>query len=85
MSAKVPPRPCPPSQPPPPPALATLGVVAARLGVPPYRVDYILKTRPAIRPRAWAAGARCFDEAAIALIQEELLAIDASRADRGDQ
>lgn len=63
----------------PPPALATIGLVAARLRVPVHRVEYVLRTRPSIHAKARAAGARCFDEAAIARIRHELNAIEARR------
>ena len=59
------------------PRLATIGEVARALGVPQHRVEYVLRTRPHIRPRARAGRARCFDAAAIAQIRHELHAIDA--------
>lgn len=59
------------------PRLATVGEVASLLGVPPQRVEYILRTRPHIRPVATAGGARCFDDVAIAQIRHELITIDA--------
>lgn len=59
--------------------LATLGEVARLLNVPPHRIEYILRSRPHIRPRALAAGARCFDDDALAQIRHELNAIDAKR------
>ena len=65
------------------PTLATTGEVAKTLGVPPQRIEYILRTRPHIRPRAIAAGARCFDDTAIGLIRDELDAIAERRLSQG--
>ena len=62
------------------PKLATLGEVAKLLDVPPHRIEYVVRTRQHIQPRAMAAGVRCFDDDAIALIRHELNAIDARRA-----
>ena len=64
------------------PKLATIGEVAKLLNVPPRRIEYILRSRPHIMPRATAAGARCFDDEGIAQIRYELSAIDARRDDR---
>lgn len=58
------------------PQLATIGQVARILNVPVHRVEYILRTRLSIQPRARAGCARCFDEAAIALIREQLERIE---------
>lgn len=63
-----------------PPRLATIGEVANILNAPLHRIEYIVRTRPHVKPRAIAAGARCFDDRAIALIRHELNAIDARRA-----
>jgi len=65
------------------PRLATVGEVANLLKVPLHRVEYILRSRPHIRPRATAAGARCFDDDAIAEIRHELNRIDA-HTNRGE-
>ena len=62
------------------PKLATVGEVAKLLNVALHRVEYVLRSRPHIRPRATAAGARCFDDVAIARIRHELNAIDARHA-----
>ena len=59
------------------PRLATIGEVARILDVPPYRIEYVLRTRPHIRPRATAGNARCYDDHAIAQIRHELNKIDA--------
>ncbi|MBU0716733.1 MAG: helix-turn-helix domain-containing protein [Planctomycetes bacterium] len=64
------------------PRLATTGEVAHLLGEPVHRIQYILRTRN-IMPRATAAGARCFDDEAIARIRYELHLVDARRAGGG--
>ena len=66
-----------------PPRLATIGEVARLLRVPPRRIEYVLRSRPHIRPRATAGGARCFDDDAIAQIRHELNLIDARRGGGG--
>ena len=65
------------------PKLATIGEVAKLLEVPPRRIEYILRSRGHIKPRATAAGARCFDDDAIEQIRCEIVAIDAKRRRRG--
>lgn len=62
------------------PLLATPGQIALRLGVPKHRIDYILRSRRYIKPRAIAGMARCFDDDAVAQIRHELNAIDARNA-----
>ena len=64
------------------PKLATIGEVAKLLNVPPHRIEYVLRTRPYIRPRAMAAGVRCFDDDAISQIRHELNSIDARHGGR---
>lgn len=64
------------------PRLATIGEIASALDVRVHQVEYILRTRPHIRPRATAGTARCFDDAAIAAIRHEVNAIAARR--KGD-
>lgn len=66
------------------PKLATVGQIADLLDAPVYRIEYILRSRRHIRPRAIAAGARCFDDHGVSLIRHELNAIDARRAERED-
>ena len=66
----------------PPPKLVTVGVIAFELGVPVDRVSRILRSRPHIKPRAYAGHTRLFDNNAIALIRHELNAIDARKAAR---
>lgn len=63
------------------PRLATVGKLALLLRVPVHRIQYVLRTRPHIRPRARAGGIRCFDDDAIAEIRHELNAIDARRTE----
>jgi len=65
------------------PRLATPAEVARILGVPLHRVEYVLRSRAHIRPRAIAGSVRCFDDEAIARIRHELNAIDARRAGKG--
>lgn len=62
------------------PRLATVGEVAKLLRIPPSRVEYVLRSRPHIRPKATAGGARCFDDEGIAQIRHALNAIDARRS-----
>jgi hypothetical protein len=65
-----------------PPRVVTVGVIASELGVRLDRVLRILRTRPHIRPRAYAGAVRLFDNAAIAQVRDELDAIDARREAR---
>ncbi len=61
-----------------PPFLDTSGRVAAKLGVPVHRVQYVLKSRQIV-PSAFAGRLRLFNRAAVARIRHELNAIDARR------
>jgi len=61
------------------PRLATIGKIAEMLNVPLRRIEYVLRSRPHISPRATAGNARCFDDDAIAQIRYELNTIDARR------
>ena len=63
-----------------PPRLMTPAEIAKGLGIPLHRVEYILRSRPRIQPRALAGNARCFDDAAVAAVRHEVNAIDARRA-----
>jgi hypothetical protein len=54
------------------PRLITIGVIAAELGKPPHRIEYVLRTRPHIRPAAYAGTVRLFDRNAVALVKHEL-------------
>lgn len=62
------------------PQLRTPGVLAELLAVPLHRVDYILRTRPHIRPTARAGRLRLYDNEALAMLRHELNVIDAYRA-----
>lgn len=62
-----------------PPQLRTPGVLAALLGVPLHRVEYVLRTRRHIRPAARAGRLRLYDSQALAMLRHELKAIDARR------
>jgi hypothetical protein len=66
------------------PRLRTPGVLAELLGVPLHRVDYILRTRPHIRPAARAGRLRLYDNHALAMLRHELNSIDSCRS-RGAQ
>jgi hypothetical protein len=66
------------------PRLRTPGVLAELLGVPLHRVDYILRTRPHIRPAARAGRLRLYDNHALAMLRHGLNSID-SRRSRGAQ
>ena len=61
------------------PQLRTPGVLAELLAVPLHRVDYILRTRPHIRPTARAGRLRLYDNEALAMLRHELNVIDAHR------
>jgi hypothetical protein len=65
-----------------PPRLVTVGVIASELGVRLDRVQRVLRTRPHIRPKAYAGMVRLFDNAAIAQVLDELNGIDARREAR---
>ena len=65
------------------PCLRTTGVVAGELGVGLPRVQYVLRTRPHIKPSAKAGNLRVFDWRAVAMIRHEISAIDARRS-RGE-
>ncbi len=62
-----------------PVALLTSGRIAAELGVRLPRVVYVLATRPHIKPRARAGTLRLYDRHAIAMIRDELNAIESHR------
>ncbi len=59
--------------------LVTAAEIAARLGQPPRRVQWILATRPHIRPAARAGTVRVYSTAAIAQVQDEVDRIDMRR------
>ena len=51
-----------------PPQLRTPGVIARELGESLQRVQYILRTRPHIRPAALAGRLRLYDREAVAMV-----------------
>jgi len=65
-----------------PPRMRTPGIVAQELGESLQRVQYVLRTRPHIKPAALAGRLRLYDRQAVAMVREELHAIDARRARR---
>ncbi|MEO0630412.1 MAG: hypothetical protein AAFY46_06755 [Planctomycetota bacterium] len=64
------------------PSLRTPGVIARDLGHPLHRVQYILNTRPHIRPAARAGRVRLYDLEAVEAIRVEIERIVA-RAEGG--
>lgn len=64
------------------PKLVTSGVIASECGVPIHRVLRVLRTRPSIKPAAYAGNVRLYDRATIARVRHELTAIDARRCHR---
>ena len=64
------------------PKLDTTGRIAAKLGVPVHRVQYIISTR-AIAPAAYAGRLRLYDRDAVAMVRHALTAIDARRGEGG--
>ena len=54
------------------PRLITIGVIATEFGKPLHRIEYVLRTRPHIRPAAYAGAVRLFDRDAVAMIKHEL-------------
>jgi hypothetical protein len=61
------------------PRLRTPGVIARELGESLQRVQYVLRTRPNIKPAALAGQLRLYDRQAVAQVRHELNAIDARR------
>lgn len=64
------------------PRLRTPGVIAQELGESLQRVQYVLRTRPHIKPTALAGRLRLYDRQAVAMVRHELTAIAARRAER---
>ena len=64
------------------PHLLTAGRIAAESGIPLGRVQYILSTRPHIRPVARAGTLRLFDRQAISQVRYEANLIAARRSAR---
>lgn len=62
------------------PKLRTTGTMARELGVALHRVQYVLATRPHIKPLAFAGNVRLWDSGAVAMVRHELNAIEARRS-----
>lgn len=58
------------------PSLMTVGRIAAELGVPNHRIEYVLKTRTDIVPAARAGIYRLYDRKNIGLIQKAIECVD---------
>ena len=56
----------------------TVGEIAARLGQPVHRIEYIIASR-GLRPTAWAGHARVFSESDLQFIESVLRKMDADR------
>jgi len=56
----------------------TVGEIAARLGQPVHRIEYVIDSR-GLRPTAWAGHARIFSESDLHYIASVLRRIDAER------
>ena len=61
------------------PQLITPGVIAVELGEPLHRVLHVLATRQHILPTARAGTLRLYDRKAVAMIRQELDAINSRR------
>jgi hypothetical protein len=57
--------------------LNTVGVLAQKLNQPVHRIQYLLRTRPHIKPAARAGRSRLYREQAVAQLRHELNSIDA--------
>ena len=65
--------------------LLTPGRIARELAQPLHRIQYVLLTRPHIKPRARAGILRLFDRQAVAMVRHELNAIDAKKSSEREQ
>lgn len=65
------------------PRLRTPGVIARELGESLQRVQYVLRTRPHIKPAALAGRLRLYDRQAVAMVRHEINAIEARRCGQG--
>jgi len=65
------------------PRLVTVGVIAEELGERLHRVEHLLRTRPHLAPAARAGSLRLYRRSVIAVVAEELRAIDAARTHAG--
>jgi len=59
------------------PRLRTPGVIARELGESLQRVQYVLRTRPHIKPAALASWSRLYDRPAVSIVQHDLNTMDA--------
>lgn len=66
-----------------PTRLITVGVIAAELGVPLHRVQYVLRTRRSIRPKAVAGRLWLYDSDDIRQVEAELRRIGRGGRRRG--
>lgn len=64
------------------PRLRTPGIIARELGESLQRVQYVLRTRPHIKPAALAGRLRLYDRQAVAMVRHEINAMEARRADK---
>jgi DNA-binding transcriptional MerR regulator len=60
------------------PRANTIGTIAARLGCPIHRVEYVIRSRH-LKPAERAGNLRIFSEADVDYIRHELGRIDAER------
>jgi hypothetical protein len=67
------------------PRLITPGVIARELEEPLHRVVHVLATRDHIQPSARAGTLRLYDRGAVAMVRQELNAIDARRCGQGGE
>jgi len=61
--------------------LLTVGEIARRLAVPLHRVEYVLRTRPQLRPLTRVANVRIYNEGVLQFVAGELQRIDTERGD----
>lgn len=66
-----------------PPRLVTVGVIADELQIPVDRVCRIIRSKPHIKPRAYAGNTRLFDNSAIALVRHAVKAGEARLSAKG--
>lgn len=64
--------------------LLTVGDIAARVGEPLHRVEYVLRTRRQLRPLGRVANARVYNESDLQFIKSELRRIDAEKGVNDD-
>ena len=61
-----------------PTRVLTVGEIAARLGQPIHRIEYVIDSR-GLRPTAWAGHARIFSESDLQFIEGVIRKMDADR------